>query len=102
MHLMVVGAHCGDGELQAGAIAHKYAQAGYKVTFLHLTAGQKGGPAHLTVDEYREQKIKESESAAAILGGVSITLNHRDAELTFNEGNIKEVATIFRSSQDSH
>lgn len=96
MHLMVVGAHCGDGEIQAGAIAHKYAQAGYKVTFLHLTAGEKGGPAHLTVDEYREQKIKESEKAAAILGGVSITLNHRDAELTFNEGIVKEVATIFR------
>lgn len=26
-HVMIVGAHCGDGEIQAGAIAHKYAQA---------------------------------------------------------------------------
>ena len=37
-HLMIFGAHCGDGELQAGAIAAKYANAGHTVTFLSLTA----------------------------------------------------------------
>lgn len=85
MHLMIVGAHCGDGEIQAGAIAHKYAQAGYKVTFLHLTAGEKGAPPHLDVENYRKQKIEEAKKAATILGGTSITLNNRDAELTFSE-----------------
>jgi len=96
MHLMVVGAHCGDGEIQAGAIAHKYAQAGHQVTFLHLTAGEKGAPAHLSVEDYRQLKIREAEKAASILGGTSITLEHKDAELTFNEDLVKEVATIFR------
>ncbi|MGN7387287.1 PIG-L deacetylase family protein [Sporosarcina sp. SAFN-015] len=95
-HVLIVGAHCGDGEIQAGAIAHKYAQAGYRVTFLHLTAGEKGAPPHMDVEEYRLQKIREAEAAAAILGGTSITLAHRDAELTFNEEIVKEVATIFR------
>ena len=56
MHVMIVGAHCGDGEIQAGAIAHKYAQAGYRVTFLHLTAGEKGAPPHMDVEEYRSAK----------------------------------------------
>ncbi len=27
-HLVLVGAHCGDVEIQGGAIAHKYAKAG--------------------------------------------------------------------------
>ena len=96
MRMMIVGAHCGDGELQAGAIAHKYAQAGWNVTFLHLTAGEKGAPAQMDVNVYRDQKIREAEKAAAILGGNSITLSHRDAELTFNEEICKEVAAIFR------
>lgn len=93
---MVVGAHCGDAEIQAGAIAHKYSQAGHKVTFLHLTAGEKGAPPHLSVRNYRQLKIREAEKAATILGGTSITLNYKDAELTFDEGIVREVATIFR------
>lgn len=96
MHLMIVGAHCGDGEIQAGAIAHKYAQAGHQVTFLHLTAGEKGTPPHMTPEAYRAQKIREAERAAAILGGTSITLNHLDAELVFDDPLCREVATIFR------
>ena len=58
-HVMIVGAHCGDGEIQAGAIAHKYAQAGYRVTFLHLTAGEKGAPPHMDVEEYRSAERSE-------------------------------------------
>lgn len=32
-HLMIFGAHCGDGELQAGAIAAKCVKAGHEITF---------------------------------------------------------------------
>lgn len=95
-HLMIIGAHCGDGEIQAGAIANKYAKAGHDVTFLHLTAGEKGNPPHISVDDYREQKIKEAEKAAAILGGKSITLDYKDAELKEDEQTITTVAKIFR------
>ncbi|WP_027724924.1 PIG-L deacetylase family protein [Tuberibacillus calidus] len=95
-HLMVIDAHCGDGELQVGAIAAKYAKAGHKVTFLHLTAGEKGNPPHLSVEEYREQKIRESEEACAILGAECITLDYKDAELRLTEEIVTHLATLLR------
>ncbi len=101
MHLVVLGAHCGDGEIQAGAIAHKYAKAGHEVTFLHLTAGEKGNPPHISVEDYREQKIKEAEKVAKILGGKSITLDYKDAELVLNDELITHVATLFRKLKPS-
>ncbi|MED2974140.1 PIG-L family deacetylase [Fictibacillus sp. B-59209] len=102
VHLMLVGAHCGDVELQAGAIAHKYAKAGHAVTFLHLTAGEKGNPPHISVEEYRQQKIQESEKAAAILGAKSITLEYKDAELRANDETITHVAKLFRERKPTH
>jgi len=95
-HLMIVDAHCGDGELQVGAIAHKYAKAGHQVTFLHLTAGEKGNPPHISVEDYREQKIREAEAASAILGTKSITLEYKDAELRFDDDIITTIAKYFR------
>ncbi len=96
MHLVVLGAHCGDAEIQAGAIAHKYAKAGHEVTFVHLTAGEKGHPPNISVEQYRQQKISESEKVAQILGAKTITLDYKDAELTFNDEIITEVATLMR------
>lgn len=96
MNLVVVGAHCGDAEIQAGAIAHKYAKAGHEVTFVHLTAGEKGNPADISVEDYREQKIRESEKVAEILGVKTITLDYKDAELTVNDEIITHIATLMR------
>jgi LmbE family N-acetylglucosaminyl deacetylase len=95
-HLMFVGAHCGDVELAAGAIAHKYAKAGHRVTFLHLTPGEKGAPRSMSIEAYREQKIRESEAAAKVLGVDTITLDYKDAELRQDEATVTEVATLFR------
>lgn len=95
-HLMIVDAHCGDGELQVGAIAHKYAKAGHKVTFLHLTAGEKGNPPHISIEDYRKQKILEAEAASKILGTETITLHYKDAELKFDDEIITTIAKYFR------
>lgn len=95
-HIMFVGAHCGDIELAAGAIAYKYARAGHRVSFLHLTAGEKGTPSDVTVEDYKKQKIKESEEAAKVLGVNTMTLNYRDAELKVDEETVTEVAKIVR------
>ncbi|GGH76312.1 LmbE family N-acetylglucosaminyl deacetylase [Pullulanibacillus pueri] len=95
-HLMIVDAHCGDGELQVGAIAAKYAKAGHKVTFLHLTAGEKGNPPNVSVEDYRKQKIRESEEACAILGAECITLEYKDAEVKVDEETITRIATLLR------
>lgn len=100
-HIVAVGAHCGDVELQAGAIAHKYAKAGHDVTFLHLTAGEKGNPPDVSVEDYRKQKIRESEEVAGILGVKTITLDYKDAELEFNDKIITRVATIMRQLKPS-
>jgi LmbE family N-acetylglucosaminyl deacetylase len=96
MNLVVLGAHCGDAEIQAGAIALKYAKAGHRVTFVHLTAGEKGNPPGRSIGDYRVQKIMESKKAAAVLGVDTITLDYRDAELTFNDEIVTRVATLMR------
>ncbi|RXJ02551.1 PIG-L family deacetylase [Anaerobacillus alkaliphilus] len=96
IHVIVVGAHCGDAEIQVGAVAHKYAKAGHQVTFLHLTAGEKGTPPNMSVEDYRLQKIKESEEAAKVLGVNTITLDYKDAELKLEDEIVDEVATVFR------
>ncbi|WLD93816.1 PIG-L deacetylase family protein [Alkalihalobacillus sp. AL-G] len=96
MHIVVLGAHCGDAEIQAGAIAHKYVQAGHKATFVHLTAGEKGNPPGISVEDYRNQKIREAEKAVAVLGAESITLDYKDAELTFDEEIVTRVAALMR------
>ncbi|TFB24418.1 PIG-L family deacetylase [Filobacillus milosensis] len=95
-HIIAVGAHCGDLELQVGSIAHKYAKVGHRVTFLHMTAGEKGTPPGVDPEEYRVQKIKESEEAADILGVETITLEYRDAELKIDDDTISHVAKIIR------
>lgn len=95
-HILFVGAHCGDVELAAGAIAHKYAKAGHKVTFLHLTAGEKGNPPQLSVEEYRKQKIAESEEAAKVIGANTVTLDYKDAELKIDDETITHVAKFIR------
>ncbi|WP_221568408.1 PIG-L deacetylase family protein [Alkalihalobacillus sp. TS-13] len=96
MHLVALGAHCGDVEFQAGAIAHKYAKAGHEVMFVHMTAGEKGNPPGISVEAYREQKILESEKAAAILGVKTMTLEYKDAELTFDDEIVTRVAILMR------
>ncbi|MCI1859182.1 MAG: PIG-L family deacetylase [Sporolactobacillus sp.] len=94
--ILIVDAHCGDGELQVGAIAAKYAIAGYKVVFLHLTAGEKGNPPNMTVEKYRKQKIKESEEACKVLGAEAVTLDYKDAELEVNDEIVFRVAKMIR------
>jgi LmbE family N-acetylglucosaminyl deacetylase len=96
MHIVVLGAHCGDAEIQAGAIAHKYVKAGHEATFVHLTAGEKGNPPSVSIEDYRIQKIEEAEKAAEVLGARSITLEYKDGELIFDDAIVMRVATLMR------
>ena len=54
---------------------------------------KKGNPANISVEDYRIQKIQEAEKVAKILGGKSITLDYKDAELTCDDATITKVAT---------
>jgi 3-deoxy-7-phosphoheptulonate synthase len=50
--IMAIGAHIGDMELTAGEVLAKHAILGDKITLVHLTAGEKGNPPSMTVDEW--------------------------------------------------
>ena len=45
---MVVGAHISDAENMAGAVMLKHKRAGWDVTIVHVTAGDKGHTPPIT------------------------------------------------------
>ena len=94
--ILAIGGHIGDAELTAGGVMATNAVAGGKNFTLALTAGERGNPAHLTVAEYREQKIKEAEAFAKMMNGKAYVLKYQDGELPNNEEVRYEVANIIR------
>ena len=94
-HIMVVGAHCGDAEVMAGGIVAKYTRNGHKASIVHLTAGEKG---HRTLppEEYAEQKRREAQAAAEVLGADVYFLPYKDAELPVNDEVIYQLADLIR------
>jgi LmbE family N-acetylglucosaminyl deacetylase len=78
--LMIVGAHAGDAENMAGAIAAKYAMEGHRVVLVHMTLGERGNPK-LSDQDYARQKRDEALKVAAALGCEVEFLGYRDGEL---------------------
>ena len=83
--ILAVGGHVGDMELTAGGILATCAAGGGHIATLALTAGEKGVPAGQTVEQYREQKLREAEAFAGMLGGTSYVLDYPDGFLPDNE-----------------
>ena len=83
--ILAIGGHIGDAELTAGGVMATNAIYGGKNYTLALTAGERGNPPHLTVAEYREQKIKEANAFAEKLNGKAYVLKYQDGELPNNE-----------------
>lgn len=95
-HLLLIGAHAGDMEFTAGALAAKFTQAGHKATFLALTLGEKG---HRTLGprEYAEQKKQEATAAARLLGAEARWLDGIEDGLLLNDEETKmKVAQVIR------
>jgi LmbE family N-acetylglucosaminyl deacetylase len=63
---------------------------------LALTAGERGNPPHLTVAEYRVQKIAEAKAFAEMVNGEAFVLDYMDGELPNNEEVRYQVASIIR------
>lgn len=95
MQVLLVGAHAADMEFTAGHVARVYSKAGHKVTFLHLTAGEKGHP-HLGARTYLEQKRKEAAMAAQALAADVRILDYGDGELAVTDEVAWEVADTIR------
>lgn len=79
--IMAIGGHIGDAELTSGGVLATLSLKGWKIVTVALTAGERGNPAHLSVAEYREQKIQEAEKFAEMLGGEAIVFEYVDGEL---------------------
>jgi LmbE family N-acetylglucosaminyl deacetylase len=95
MQVLLVGAHAADMEFSAGHVACLYATLGHAVTFVHLTAGEKGHPT-LSAQDYRRQKVEEAHEAARRMGAQVRILDHPDGELAATDEVAWEVADTFR------
>src|SRR5690554_3596927 len=93
---MAIGAQIGDVELTSGLVPAKQALKGDKIITVALTAGERGNPPHLSVSEYRVQKIKEAKDFAARLNGEAIVFDYKDGELPNDQKVRLEVASLIR------
>lgn len=94
--ILAIGGHIGDAELTAGGVMAANAVEGGKNYTLALTAGERGNPPHLTVAEYRKQKIEEARAFAEMVNGEAFVLDYQDGELPNNEEVRYQVASIIR------
>ena len=92
--ILAIGGHIGDAELTAGGVMAANAVEGGKNYTLALTAGERGNPPHLTVAEYRKQKIEEARAFAEMVNGEAFVLDYQDGELPNNEEVRYQVASI--------
>ena len=67
-HLMVVGGHISDAENMAGAVMLKHKKAGWDITIVHATTGEKGHPTlsatGLSRDAPRRRPAPQQNSSA--------------------------------------
>lgn len=82
--IMVIGAHAGDAENMAGAVVLRHTRAGHSATILHMTLGEAGHP-HLTPAQYAEQRKREVEESARLMGAKAMWLMYRDGELPVDD-----------------
>lgn len=93
---MAIGAHIGDAELTSGCVLATQSLKGDKIITVALTAGERGNPPGITVEEYRKQKISEAENFAKMLNGEAIVLDYHDGELPDTLEVRLEVARLIR------
>lgn len=94
--ILAIGGHIGDAELTAGGVMAANAVDGGKNYTLALTAGERGNPPYLSVQEYRKQKVAEASAFAKMVNGESFVLEYADGELPNNEEVRYQVANIIR------
>ena len=94
--ILAIGGHIGDAELTAGGVMAANAVDGGKNYTLALTAGERGNPPHLSVQEYRKQKVAEAKAFVEMVNGESFVLEYADGELPNNEEVRYQVANIIR------
>ncbi len=94
--IMAIGGHVGDMELTAGGFLASKALQGSKIITVALTAGERGNPTHISVSDYRTQKILEANAFAEALNGEAVVLDYADGELPDNDEVAFQLCDIIR------
>jgi N-acetylglucosamine malate deacetylase 1 len=94
-HLMVIGAHISDAENMSGAVMLKHKKAGWDITMVHVTAGEKGHPT-LPPEEYINMRHEDARASAEFIGANLEILPYKDAESAVTEEATWLVADLIR------
>ena len=100
-NILAIGAHCGDVEVTCGAVLAKHHKLGDRIAILHLTLGERGNP-NMAPQAYGEQKHREAEAAAKLIGAQPIFAPYRDGEIPNTEQARQYVADVIRRVQPTH
>jgi len=92
--ILAIGGHIGDMELTAGGVMATNAINGGKNIVLALTAGERGNPPHMKVEEYRAQKLKEAAEFCKLINGTSIVFDYEDGLLPLNDEVVSKVVEV--------
>ncbi len=96
-HIMAIGAHIGDAELTCGKTLAKHARIGDRISTVALTAGERGHPATIPEDVFRQQNIESATTFAEMLGGkFYLAGEYRDGELPNDEKVRYELCDLIR------
>lgn len=99
--IMAIGGHIGDMELTTGGVLATMALEGHSIITVALTPGEKGNPPHLSVADYRKQKIEEAHAFADMLGGRAVVMDTPDGELADDEDNRYRLCDLIREHKPS-
>lgn len=99
--ILAIGAHCGDVEVTCGAVLAKHSKLGDRISILHLTLGEGGNPK-LSPQSYGEQKRREAEAAAQVLGAEAMFAPYKDGEVPDTEDVRRYVADVIRQVKPTH
>lgn len=99
--ILAVGGHAGDMEIAAGAVLAKHKRMGDRVVLLHLSLGENGNPK-MPPRQYGEQKRREAEEAAKLLGAEVLFGPYKDGEVPVSDEAARYVAGVIRQVQPTH
>jgi len=95
-HIMAIGAHVGDAELTCGKTMAGHHLMGDDITFVAITAGERGAPPERDVEDFKKHNVECAELFAKSLGGQFICLGYPDGEIPDNEYLRNQICDLLR------
>lgn len=100
LHIMIIGAHPDDNELNCGGLTARLTNRGHKVRYVSVTNGDKGHFAAEYIDNpalLAGRRLIEAQNAAASVGADYICLNVHDGEVYVDKPTTEAVIRTIRS-----